>query len=326
MCTGPAAERTVDVGLFRNREEGRLRAGWRLLLQAALMVLLAVIPILLVAEPLTALHRRGLFLPGYNHAAYDRVINMIAGPLLTLAVIASVIVAARILDHRELADFGVRFDRVWWSSLGLGLSLGAVVMAIVFGIELHAGWIRITDTFAVGISGLSLALALSFSTVKVLCVGIYEELVTRGYVMRNLAEGTNLPTAVIASSAIFALLHFTNDNASILSALGLFVNGLFFATVLLVTGRLSAPIGLHIAWNFCEGVVFGFPVSGDKEAASFVAIQQGGPVLMTGGAFGPEAGIVGMAACVVGITILVLWRTVRVIWKRQPISIAKIRA
>jgi hypothetical protein len=84
-----------DMTLFWNPAEGRLRAGWRLILQALLMAALALIPIFGIAEPLTALHRRGLFLPGYGHEAYDRVINMIVGPFLAAAVIGSIAIAAR---------------------------------------------------------------------------------------------------------------------------------------------------------------------------------------------------------------------------------------
>lgn len=101
---------------------------------------------------------------------------------------------------------------------------------------------------------------------KVVCVGIYEEFVARGYLLRNIADASNMTTAVIISSLVFALLHLPNDNASTLSTVGLFINALFFAAALLTTGRLSAAIGAHISWNLFEGAVLGFPVSGDKKA------------------------------------------------------------
>ena len=110
------------------------------------------------------------------------------------------------------------------------------------------------------------------------------------------------------SSSVFALLHLTNENSSAMSTLGLFVNALLFASAVLLSGRLSTAIGLHIAWNFFEGAVFGFPVSGDKEGASLVAIVQGGPPLWTGGRFGPEAGLVGILASLAGVGLLRLWR------------------
>jgi membrane protease YdiL (CAAX protease family) len=295
------------MSILWNPTERRLRAGWRLLAQAALMVVLGILPILVVAEPLTALHRRGLFLSTYSPDNYDRVINMMIGPLLVLAVIASVVIAARRIDRRSLAELGVRLDPAWWTGLGVGVAVGSLGMAFVFVLEYAMGWIQVTETMSLNATDLSLGFAFAFSVVKVLCVGTYEEFFSRGYQLRNLAEGMTLPWGVVVSSVVFSLLHLTNENATLLSCLGLAVNGLFLAAALLVTGRLSTAIGAHIAWNLVQGAVFGFPVSGDKEGASLIGIQQGGPLWFTGGAFGPEAGVVGCLASLLGIGLLVVW-------------------
>ena len=261
------------------------------------MIALGALPIFLVAEPLTWLHKRGLFLAGYGHDDYDRVVNILIGPLLVLAVLASIALAARWLDKRPMRDFAIVVDRVWWTSLALGFAAGAFVMTLVFAAEYAAGWVEIR-------AGNIAPLALTYSIVKALCVGTYEELVARGYQLRNLLDATNAPTAVAISSAIFALLHILTDNASAMSMLGLFVNGVLFAVAVLVTGRLSAAIGLHIAWNLFEGTVFGFAVSGDKEVASLIAVRQLGPDLVTGGAYGPEAGLIGITASLLGIAMI----------------------
>jgi CAAX protease family protein len=295
------------VSIFRNAEEHRLRAGWRVLLQAALMVGLGVLPIVLIAEPLTALHRRGLFLPSLEKAAYDHVINMIVGPLLMIAVIASVVIALRFLDHRKITDLGIVFDRRWWRDLVVGFSISAAAMALLFATEWALGWITITTMPALEAAGVSLALAFAFTIVKVACVSVYEEVYSRGYLLRNLADGTNMRASVIMSSLVFALLHLTNPNASAAGVVSLFVNGLLFAAGVLWTGRLSTSIGLHAGWNLFEGAVFGFPVSGDKEGASLIGIRQHGSAWLTGGAFGPEAGAIGIAASLVGIALLFVY-------------------
>ena len=266
-----------------------MRPLFRVLAAAAITAPLAVAPILLVAEPLTALHRRGWFLAGWGHDDYDRVINMIVGPLFGAGIVLGIVLAARWIDKRPLADYGIRFDRAWWGSLGAGLALGAVLMTMIFGAERAMEWVVVGQ-------GRVALFAMSFTVVKVLCVGVYEEVVARGYLLRNIG--------VIGSSLVFAALHAFNDNASIVSTIGLFMNGLLFAAAVLVTGRLSASIGLHIAWNLCEGLVFGFPVSGDKEAASLIAIIQHGPDVVTGGAFGPEAGLISVAASLLGVAVL----------------------
>jgi hypothetical protein len=76
----------------------------------------------------------------------------------------------------------------------------------------------------------------------------------------------------------------------------------------LLTGELAIPIGVHITWNFFQGNVFGFPVSGsDFSMATFIGIQQGGPELWTGGPFGPEAGLLGLGGIFLGGALTYLW-------------------
>ena len=291
------------MNILWNPEERRPRALWRVLGQVLLAIALAALPVLLVAEPLTWLHRRGAFLPGLSKEAYDHVINMVVGPLLTLAVIGSVALGRRWLDHRGWEAYGVRLDARWWKGLAGGLGLGAALMAAIFAVELALGWIRVTGLLVAN-AAISIPLALAYTLVKDVCVGIYEELISRGTLLRNLSDGLGTGWGVFVSSSIFALLHLANPNASALGMVGIFAAGLLLAAARLRTGRLSTASGLHVTWNFCEGAVFGFPVSGDREGASLIGIAQGGPTLWTGGAFGPEAGLLSIVACLAGIALL----------------------
>ncbi|HET9300859.1 MAG TPA: type II CAAX endopeptidase family protein [Candidatus Polarisedimenticolaceae bacterium] len=293
------------MNVFWNAEENRLRALWRLLAQVLLTIVLGALPILLVAEPLTWLHRRAVFLPGLSKAVYDPVVNMIVGPLVTLAVIASVALGRRWIDKRGWDAYGVCFDARGWAALPAGFGLGVLLMSAIFAVELAFGWVEVRGFLAQN-AGIPLALGLSFTLVKDLCVGVYEELISRGFLLRNLSDGLGPVWGVVVSSSIFAVLHAFNPNASVQGMVGIFMAGLLLAAARLRTGRLSAAVGLHIAWNLCQGAVFGFAVSGDPEPASLIAIVQRGPEVWTGGAFGPEAGLLGIAACLVGIALLFL--------------------
>jgi hypothetical protein len=111
---------------------------------------------------------------------------------------------------------------------------------------------------------------------------------------------------VVISSAIFGVMHLGNPNATWVSAAGIFFAGLFLAYGYLATKQLWLPIGLHIGWNFFEGVVFGFPVSG-LDIYRLIRITVDGPELWTGGAFGPEAGLVLLPGLLLGVALIYVY-------------------
>jgi uncharacterized protein len=141
-------------------------------------------------------------------------------------------------------------------------------------------------------------------------VGWNEELLSRGYHLQTIASGLNLFWGVTISSAIFGLLHLGNPNATWVSAAGIFLAGIFFAYAYIRTKQLWLPIGLHLGWNFFEGVVFGFPVSG-LNIYPLTRIEVTGPVIWTGGAFGPEAGLIILPSLVLGALLVYLYAAKR---------------
>ncbi len=233
-----------------------------------------------------------------------------------IGTVVGVAASAFLLDRRPLADYGLHLGRRWLADLGAGLVIGALLMALVFAVELAAGWVRVVGTFRAGGAFLPAFAA----NVLVFClVGVYEELLLRGVFLRNVAEGLSgyvgrrsaVGSAVVLSSALFGALHLGNPNATLLSALGITLAGVMLAVGYVLTGELAVPIGLHITWNVFQGLVFGFPVSGLTVRTSLIATRETGPDLLTGGAFGPEAGLVGLLASVAG-TVAVVWYVRRV--------------
>jgi hypothetical protein len=88
--------------------------------------------------------------------------------------------------------------------------------------------------------------------------------------------------------------------------MGIFLAGVFFAYAYIRTKQLWLPIGMHIGWNFFEGVVFGFPVSGlEPYALTRITVQ--GPEIWTGGVFGPEAGLIVLPALILGAFLIYLY-------------------
>jgi len=287
-------------------DEGRLRAGWRLLFQFALNYVGAALlgTLVLVAVGPAA----------FGAAGPPSAPGVSLYVATALAAAASVWVAGRFLDGRPFSGFGLRLGREWWSDLGFGLLLGASLISGVFFVELAAGWVTVTGSFRAAGGGFFPAILAP--VVLFVCVGFYEELVTRGYQLTNLAEGLNGPPlgprgavllAWVISSSFFGLLHAFNPNATVLSTLNILLAGMMLGLGYVLTGELAIPIGLHITWNFFQGNVFGLPVSGrDPTGATFLSTHQVGPELLTGGPFGPEGGLLGPAAMVVGMLLIAL--------------------
>lgn len=123
-----------------------------------------------------------------------------------------------------------------------------------------------------------------------LLVAFSEELVIRGYLLNNLLKSMNKWLALGLSAALFALLHLANPDASVLSILNILAAGFFLGINYIYTKNLWFGIFLHFAWNFFQGPIFGFEVSGIKLTALF---QQNldGPTIWTGGPFGFEGSL-----------------------------------
>ena len=313
------------MGLFLEEGTGRPRALWRLLLQYwAYEVAVSLFATLLAVTWL-------LVRPGREMGSLGELdryfLSGSPAPLLIgsvaalMGVLLSVWIAGRFLDRRSFADFGFHPGGGWWLDLSFGMALGAVLMTVIFLVELGLGWITVTAAFRSLVPGTPFAIAILLPTAVVLCVGVYEELLARGYQLRNAAEGLNLPgvgprnavlLAWVLSSAFFGYLHASNPNATLFSTFNVALAGLMLGLGYVLTGELAIPIGLHITWNFFQGSVFGFPVSGLRPVgATFLSTDQGGPALWTGGPFGPEGGLLGPAAMILGVLLIALWVRLR---------------
>ncbi len=305
--------------IFWGSNERRLRALWRILLHAIVMAVFTVLAsaggawliALQTGRPMDVL------LAGGGNPALLADIPFgaaIFGVATLIAFMTSIWLAGRFFDRRYFADFGVRFNRAWWRDLGFGLALGVLLMTLIFLIEWAAGWITITGAFQTTMPNTSFGVAVLNPLILFLCVGIYEEFMSRGYHLKNLAEGFSflgarraILIATVLSSAIFGVLHAGNPNATAISTTNIVVAGIFLALGYILTRELAIPIGLHITWNFFQGNVFGFPVSGQDAGTTVLAIAQGGNPLITGGAFGPEAGLIGIGAMALGMVLIIYW-------------------
>src|SRR5699024_1075539 len=117
--------------------------------------------------------------------------------------------------------------------------------------------------------------------------------------------------ATLATSVLFGFMHAFNPNVSAIAIVNIVIAGIVLAVPYLLTGSLALSVGLHFSWNFVQGSVFGFPVSGNRLDATIIQTAQQGPDIWTGGSFGPEAGILGILgmAIMLGGTIVYTYRS-----------------
>jgi membrane protease YdiL (CAAX protease family) len=315
------------VSIFWNSEEERLRAFWRLLGQLVMLFLAT-----LVFQLITTFFAMGYLLSQeiilpvelldplalQTYIVQSPFLMMVSSVVTFMAFFLSIWMAGRFLDRRPFTDFGLRLNRDWWIDFGFGLFLGALLVSLIFLVQLSTGWITVTGTRVTQSSQVVFPLAMLAYLVTFIAVGIQEELLFRGYQLRNLAEGFNGQTispkmavllATFLSSVVFGVMHMTNPNSSLVSTVNIIITGmLLLAFGYILTGELAIPIGIHITWNYFMGNIYGFPVSGiDVSGVTLIAIQQNGPQVWTGGTFGPEAGLIGLLAMLLGGLLMALW-------------------
>lgn len=182
--------------------------------------------------------------------------------------------------------------------LAAGLLVGLVVFSAVFMT------LRLLGIYGTAPGhGLNWVRAITANMVT----GLFEELVFRAIVFRLLLRAFGVWPALVLSAALFGGLHLLNPNSTPVAAIAIAIEaGLMLAAFYLLTGRLWMSIGVHAAWNFAQGSIFGARVSGLTPTSSLLisAPHPGAPVFISGGGFGPEASL--PAIVIGGATFLIV--------------------
>lgn len=128
--------------------------------------------------------------------------------------------------------------------------------------------------------------------------GVLEEILFRALLFRVSSKILGTWGALVFSAAFFGAAHAFNPGATVTSSLAIALEaGILLGAAYAATKRLWVPIGLHVAWNFTEGSVFGMSISGTGANLGLIRGTLNGPQILTGGQFGPEASIVAVLVC-----------------------------
>ena len=213
------------------------------------------------------------------------------GPIVSVGVLSvcallAVFAVTRLIEQRNPAEIGLdlrRFVMDWLKGAGVG----AAYLCAAVGILALLGGYRIAGVAFAG-QALAGGLLLHFF------VGVFEETLFRGILFRFLEEGFGSWIALTLTALFFGFSHLSNPHATAWSAIAIALEaGILFGAVYMATRSLWFAMGLHTAWNFLQGTIFGVAVSGNGAPTDslFRPLIQGNPWL-TGGAFGIEASVI----------------------------------
>ncbi len=142
------------------------------------------------------------------------------------------------------------------------------------------------------------------SIVLFIGVSVFEEIIFRGYVLKNLLESFNPFVALFISSLFFSLIHVANPNVTLLGLSNIFLAGIFLGISYVFTKNLWFPIALHFSWNFFQAM-FGFKVSG-LDSYSIIDFNIVENNSLNGGEFGFESSI--LSLFIILVSIIFIWR------------------
>jgi membrane protease YdiL (CAAX protease family) len=228
-------------------------------------------------------------------------------PLPVLALLLVTWVCTR-LRRQPLASVGLAISGRWLRQVLVGSAVGTVMMLVAVSLIYAAGGVSFAINPAGSVHAL-IAAAWSF-----VCVALMEELLFRGFVFQRLLAGIGVWGAQLVMAVLFAVAHSGNPNmqgatlfwATLDTALGALLLGFAY----LRTGSLALPIGLHFGWNWAQGALLGFDVSGFDQTGWLVPKLLDKAQWLTGGSFGPEASV--CAVVVDSAMVLLFWR-----WRRK---------
>ncbi|MGH8078101.1 MAG: lysostaphin resistance A-like protein [Lysobacter sp.] len=268
--------------------EQRLRNGWWMLIFVALVA---------ATRPLYGLLSRGLTQMGADEAWRE--------PLPFLLVLLVTWACLR-LRKQPLSSVGFRINRRWLQHLALGLALGIGSLLLATLMIMAAGGV----TFEVDPSR-SLGM-LAYGLYVFAFVALLEETLFRGFLFQRLVDGAGVWFAQIALALLFAFGHWDNPGMAgvtkLVASVELGLAAMMLGLAYLRTRSLALPIGLHLGWNWVQGHVLGFGVSGLDHQGWFRPVFHDGAGWLSGGEFGPEASVFGIVADLVLIGLLWRWK------------------
>lgn len=208
----------------------------------------------------------------------------------------------KVIEKNALSSLGF-VKRNWLKYLGWGIMFSLLQMGVIALVYQVSG----IGSFELNELSLEPILFILGLFPFWLLQGGTEEVATRGWLLTRIAARTNLPLAIAISSSLFGILHMGNAGVTFLSVLNIVLDGVLAGLLLVYTDSIWLVVAQHGTWNYVQGNLLGFQVSGTGADASIFSFSMGsGPDWLTGGAFGAEGSI---------ITTLVLFLSLAIVYR-----------
>lgn len=278
-------------------EDKILRSGWRVAFFLCLFVFLYLFlgAIAFFAFP-------SLFRPSEGSVPLKLLVNASA---MFIAALAAGWIAAKFLERLSLNSLGLALKGRWPLNLALGTLIGGMTVSLAAGLAwLLAGTEFVWSNFSTD----QIIRSLAISGIIFLIAATAEELVFRGYIFQTLVRADQTAIAILLTSILFAMVHQGNPGANILGWANTFLAGIWFGVAYLKTKELWFVSGMHFAWNWLQGSLYGIEVSGLTDIAPHPILKEieSGPAWIGGGNYGLEGGIVTTFAIILSTAVIYL--------------------
>jgi membrane protease YdiL (CAAX protease family) len=284
-------------------DAGRLRSGWRL----AIFVGIYLVLMFIATGGVRVVYALQQYIAPNLTVLGEHFSDLVFRVVLLVTSLGAGYICARLLEGLPWRSLGLTLHARWLRDLIVGSVIGIVSLAIATAIAFVAGGLR----FSLSVAGVkAVALTLVFSALLFIVAALAEEALFRGYPLQTLTRARLIWLGILLTSVPFAAIHLKNPNGGGMLA---FVNtalaGVWLAAAYLKTRSLWFPLGVHWAWNWALGSLFGLPVSGITKIAPYPILVGSdlGPAWLTGAAYGIEGGV----ACTIALMIstIFIWKT-----------------
>ncbi|MEP7705177.1 type II CAAX endopeptidase family protein [Paraglaciecola sp. 25GB23A] len=273
--------------IFYN-DDKKVRNGWWILIFIALVA---------ATRPIYKPIKEGLSHLGFTEQMLEPV------SFLLLLLVTWICIKIR---KESLSDVGFGFSPRWFKHFFGGTIAGITMMLATVALVYLVGGVSFELDPQRSLQ------VLSYGFYLFLLGSLFEEILHRGFVFQRLIDGIGIWGAQLLIAFLFTFGHWGNPgmegSTQIFSSIDLFLGSIILGLAYIKTHSLALPIGIHLGWNWMQGNVLGFGVTGHEQAGWFKPVFQGMQEWVSGGEFGPEASIFSVVVSIAGLVILLRWK------------------